>query len=49
MQSVVATYGYLAEGENWRDWGGDGAIATPQELLGWLGERGAHEMSVDGT
>jgi phosphoglycolate phosphatase len=43
MQSVVATYGYLAEGENWRDWGGDGAIATPQELLGWLGERGAHE------
>jgi hypothetical protein len=36
MQSVVATYGYLAEGENWRAWRGDGAIASPGELLGWL-------------
>ena len=36
MRSVVATYGYLADGENWRAWRGDGAIASPGELLGWL-------------
>ena len=27
--SLVATYGYLAAGEDWRAWGGDGAIASP--------------------
>jgi N-acetyl-D-muramate 6-phosphate phosphatase len=42
MRSLVATYGYLAEGENWRAWGGDGAIAAPGELLGWL-EPGSFE------
>jgi phosphoglycolate phosphatase len=36
MRSLVATYGYLADGEDWRAWGGDGAIAAPAELLGWL-------------
>jgi phosphoglycolate phosphatase len=41
MPSLVATYGYLAEGENWRAWGGDGAIATPADLLGWVGRRAA--------
>jgi phosphoglycolate phosphatase len=39
MRSLVATYGYLADGEDWRAWGGDGAIASPAELLNWL-ERG---------
>lgn len=39
MRSLVAIYGYLAEGEDWRAWGGDGAIAAPEDLLGWL-ERG---------
>jgi phosphoglycolate phosphatase len=39
MHSLVATYGYLADGENWRAWGGDGAIASARELLEWL-ERG---------
>jgi phosphoglycolate phosphatase len=37
MPSLVATYGYLADGENWRAWGGDGAIAAPADLLGWVG------------
>jgi 2-phosphoglycolate phosphatase len=41
MPSLVATYGYLAEGENWRAWGGDGAIAAPADLLGWVGRRAA--------
>ena len=40
MPSLVATYGYLADGENWQAWGGDGAIAAPADLLGWVG-RGA--------
>lgn len=40
MPSLVATYGYLADGENWRAWGGDGAIAAPADLLGWVA-RGA--------
>ncbi len=39
MPSLVATYGYLADGENWRAWGGDGAIAAPADLLGWVGRR----------
>jgi phosphoglycolate phosphatase len=39
MPSLVATYGYLADGENWRAWGGDGAIAAPADLLGWIGRR----------
>ncbi|HEX4153470.1 MAG TPA: phosphoglycolate phosphatase [Steroidobacteraceae bacterium] len=40
MRSLVATYGYLADGENWRAWGGDGAISAPAELLGWLAHGG---------
>lgn len=36
MRSLVATYGYLAEGEDWRAWGGDGAVAEPRELIGWI-------------
>jgi 2-phosphoglycolate phosphatase len=43
MQSLVATYGYLAEGENWRAWGGDGAIAAPADLIGWVGRAAAGE------
>jgi phosphoglycolate phosphatase len=39
MPSLVATYGYLADGENWQAWGGDGAIAAPADLLGWVGRR----------
>jgi phosphoglycolate phosphatase len=41
MRSVVATYGYLAENEDWRAWGGDGAIAAPRELPGWLEHAGS--------
>ena len=41
MHSLVATYGYLAEGQDWRAWGGDGSIAAPGELVGWLDRGGA--------
>ncbi len=40
MRSLVATYGYIAEGEDWRAWGGDGAISSPAELLGWVARHG---------
>jgi phosphoglycolate phosphatase len=36
MPGLVATYGYLHPGEDWRAWGGDGAIGQPRELLDWL-------------
>ena len=37
MQALVATYGYLEPGEDWRAWQADGAIDTPADLLAWLG------------
>jgi 2-phosphoglycolate phosphatase len=40
MQGLVAAYGYLAPGENWQAWGGDGVIWTPGELLAWLEHSG---------
>lgn len=36
MTGLVATYGYLHPDEDWRAWGGDGAIGSPSELLAWL-------------
>lgn len=42
MQALVAVYGYIQPDENWRDWGGDGHIDRPGDLLEWLdrGQRG---------
>jgi N-acetyl-D-muramate 6-phosphate phosphatase len=39
MPALVATYGYLHAGEDWRAWGGDGFVAQPLDLLGWLERR----------
>jgi phosphoglycolate phosphatase len=36
MTALVALYGYFAADEDPRLWGGDGQIATPQDLLPWL-------------
>jgi phosphoglycolate phosphatase len=36
MRALVATYGYLEDGEDWRAWRGDGCIAEPAALLEWL-------------
>ena len=36
MAALVATYGYLHAGEDWRAWGGDGFLAQPHDLIGWL-------------
>jgi N-acetyl-D-muramate 6-phosphate phosphatase len=40
MTGLVATYGYLYPGEDWRAWGGDGAIDRPADLLAWLDRSG---------
>jgi 2-phosphoglycolate phosphatase len=40
MPALVATYGYLRADEDWQAWGGDGAVAQPADLLGWLGRSG---------
>jgi len=40
MPGLVATYGYLHPDEDWRAWGGDGAIARPAELLDWIENSG---------
>ncbi len=36
MTALVATYGYLGEQEDWSAWGGDGALARPEDLLAWI-------------
>jgi phosphoglycolate phosphatase len=42
MRALVATYGYLEAGEDWRAWRGDGCIDEPAALLDWLDhDRGA--------
>jgi phosphoglycolate phosphatase len=37
MPALVATYGYLQDGEDWPSWGGDGFIDQPSDLLRWVG------------
>ncbi len=40
MEALVATYGYLHPGEDWQAWGGEGFVAQPLDLLGWLERSG---------
>jgi len=40
MPALVATYGYLRADEDWQAWGGDGAVAQPADLIGWLDRSG---------
>ncbi len=37
MPALVALYGYLGENDRPGEWGALGHIATPADLLGWLG------------
>jgi phosphoglycolate phosphatase len=41
MQALVATYGYLEPGEDWRGWNADGFIEKPAALLDWLDDNAA--------
>ena len=36
MITLVAKYGYIEDGVSIRDWGADGEIDTPTEVLDWL-------------
>jgi phosphoglycolate phosphatase len=36
MQTLVALFGYIGENERPQDWGADGMIHNPHELLDWL-------------
>lgn len=36
MRALVATYGYIEPGEDWRAWNADGFIDEPGGLLDWL-------------
>lgn len=36
MRSIIALYGYLGETDNPQEWGADGEIRHPSELLHWL-------------
>jgi 2-phosphoglycolate phosphatase len=38
MKTLVATFGYIRDSDKPDDWGADGAIASPVELLEWLRE-----------
>lgn len=36
MTTLTALYGYIAAGDTPRDWGADGLLATPCDLIPWL-------------
>lgn len=36
MTTLVAAYGYIGEAENPEDWGADGLVESPEEILAWL-------------
>jgi phosphoglycolate phosphatase len=40
MPALVANYGYLRADEDSRQWGGDGYLARPLDLLDWLNASG---------
>lgn len=36
MTTLVAAYGYIETDENPADWGGDGLVDSPEEILSWV-------------
>lgn len=36
MRTLVAAFGYVAPSENLADWGADGILYSPQDLITWL-------------
>ena len=36
MTTLVAAYGYIEVSENPADWGGDGLVDSPEEILSWV-------------
>ena len=46
MPVVVAAYGYLGDGDPPSFWGADAILDSPQEVLGWIIERGLAERAA---
>ncbi|KPK10017.1 MAG: phosphoglycolate phosphatase [Acidithiobacillales bacterium SG8_45] len=40
MKTLVATFGYIRDDDNTDEWGADGAIASPKELIEWIRRHG---------
>lgn len=36
MKTLIANYGYLSENDNPKQWGADGTISRPEEIIDWL-------------
>jgi phosphoglycolate phosphatase len=41
MHTLAALYGYVGDDDPARDWGADGMLGQPSDLLNWLDTRGA--------
>ena len=48
MGTLVALYGYLAEGDDPATWGANGLLACPEDVIGWLDRNGAEGLSGGG-
>lgn len=47
-RTLTAAYGYISAGEDIQDWGADGVLQSPLQLLDWLGiGHGPGEHAVD--
>jgi len=40
MVTLIAGFGYLGVADRPEDWGADGFLEQPTDLLGWLGAAG---------
>lgn len=46
MHTLVALYGYIDDTQVPQDWGADGMIDDPRQILDWLLESGLHRAAV---
>lgn len=46
MVTLLASYGYIEEGDQPENWGANGIIQYPQEILDWLGESPTIELDM---
>lgn len=46
MHTLIALYGYIDETQRPHEWGADGMIHEPREILDWLLDNGLHEAAV---
>ena len=46
MITLLASYGYIEAGDDPENWGANGIIQYPQEILDWLGESPTVELDI---